>query len=97
MSRAPLGILVYGHGHRWECRHCFNCNVLEYMSYAEGFDPVAGFPPVGLSLAVLRSWLVLNVFSVRQCCEEPGRVFIWIVPAVTVSFSRGLLKYSHAL
>ena len=67
------------------------------MSYAEGFDPVAGFPPVGLSLAVLRSWLVLNVFSVRQCCEEPGRVFIWIVPAVTVSFSRGLLKYSHAL
>ena len=66
------------------------------MSYAGGFDPVAGFPPVGLSLAVLRSWLVLDVFSVRQWCEKPGRVFIWIVPAMTVSCSRGLLKYSQA-
>ena len=32
--------------------------------------------PAGLSLAVLRSWLALNVFSVRQCCQEPGRVFV---------------------
>ena len=97
MSRAPLGIIVSGHGHRLECGHCFNCNGLEYMSYTGGFDPVAGFPLVGLSLAVLRSWFVLNVFSVRQCCEEPGRVFIWIAPAMMVSCSRGLLKYSQAL
>ena len=55
MSRAPLGILVSGHGHRFECGHCFNCNGLEYMSYTVGFDPVAGFPPAGLSLAVPRS------------------------------------------
>ena len=66
------------------------------MSDTGGFDSVAGFPPVGLSLAVLRSWLVLIVFSVRQCCEEPGRGFIWIVPAMKVSCSRGLLIYSQA-
>ena len=55
MSRALLGILVSGHGHRFERGHCFNCNGLEYVSYTGGFDPVAGFPPVELSLAVLRS------------------------------------------
>ena len=76
MSRAPLGILVSGHDYRLECGHCFHCNGLEYMSYTGSFDPVAWFPPAGLSLAVLRSWLVLTVFSVRQCCEEPGSVFI---------------------
>ena len=97
MSRAPLDFLAFGHVHRLECGHCFNYNGLEYMGYTGGFDPVAGFPPAGLSFAVLRSWLVLNVFSVRQCCEEPGRVFIWIVPTMTVSCSRGLLKYSQAL
>ena len=55
MSRALLGISGSGHGHRFECGHCFNCNGLEYMSYTVGFDPVAGFPPAGLSLAVPRS------------------------------------------
>ena len=55
MSRALLDILVSGHGHRFECGHCSNCNGLAYMSYTGGFDPVAGFPPAGLSLAVLRS------------------------------------------
>ena len=59
MSRALLGILVSGHDHRFECGHCLNCNGLEYMSYTGGFDPVAGFPPAGLSLAVLRSYLVV--------------------------------------
>ena len=52
------------------------------MCYLGGFCPV--------------SWLVFNVFSVRQRCEGPGRVFDWIVPAMTVSCSRGLLKYSQA-
>ena len=50
------------------------------------FFPVSGLPPAGLSLAVLRSWLVLIVFSVRQCCEGAGRVFVWMVPAMTVSY-----------
>ena len=55
MSRALLSILVSGHGQRFECGHCFNCNGSENMSYSRGFDPVAGFPTAGLSLAVLRS------------------------------------------
>ena len=55
MIGAVVGILVSGHGHRFECGHCFNCNGLEYMSYTGGFAPVAVFPPAGLSLAVLRS------------------------------------------
>ena len=58
------------------------------MSYTGGFDPVAGFPHVGLSLAVLRSWLVLNVFSVRQYYEEQGRVFVWIVGCSSGSFQQ---------
>ena len=91
MGESPLGILVSSHDHPLECGHCFNCNGLEFMRYTGGFDPVAGFPTVGLSLAVLWSWLVLNV-----CCEEPGRVFSWIVPAMTVSSSRRLLKYLQA-
>ena len=41
-----------GHGHRLKCGRCFNCNGFEYMSYTGGFDPVAGFPPVGLLLAI---------------------------------------------
>ena len=92
MSRALFGILISGHGHRFECGHCFNFNVLEHMICTGVFNPVAGFPPVGLSLSVLRSLLVLNAFSVHHCCEEPGRVFVWIVPAMTVLYSRGLLK-----
>ena len=61
------------------------------------FCPVYGFPIAWLSLAVLRSWLVLNVFSVGQCCGEQGRVLVWIVPAMTVSCSRGVLKYVQAI
>ena len=76
MSRAHLAFLVPGLGHRLICCHCFNCNGLEYMSYTGGFDPVAGFPPAGMSSAVFRSWLVLHVFPVRQCCEETGRVLV---------------------
>ena len=72
MSRAPLSILVSGHGHRLEYGHCFNCNGLEYMSYAGGFDPAAGVPPVGLSLAVLRLWLVLNVFRLVNAVNNQG-------------------------
>ena len=52
VSGAPLGILFSGHGHRLECGRCLNCNGFEYMSYTGGFDPVAGFPPVGLLLAI---------------------------------------------
>ena len=67
MSRAPLGILVSGHSHRLECGFCFNCNDLEYMRYTGGFDSVAGFPPAGLSLAVLRSYpVVLGAHSVSS-------------------------------
>ena len=55
VSRAIVGILVSGHGHPFECGRCFHCNDAEYVSYSGGFDPVAGFPPVGLSLSFLRS------------------------------------------
>ena len=44
----------------------------ENMSYTGDFDPVAGFPPVGLSLVVLRSWLVLQVFSVVNAVKNQG-------------------------
>ena len=54
MSRALLGILVSGHGHRFECDHGFKCNGFEYMSYTGGFDLVAGFPSAG------RRWLSLG-------------------------------------
>ena len=53
-SRAPLGILFSGHGHRLECDRCFICNGLGTCT--GGFDLVAGFPPAGLPLAVLRSY-----------------------------------------
>ena len=53
-----------------------------------GVCPVSGFPPAGLSLAVLTSWLVLNVFSFHRCCEGPGRLLVLIVPAVTGSSSK---------
>ena len=46
------------------------------MCYSLCFFPVSGFPHAGLPLAVLRSLIVLDVFPVRQCCEEPGRVFV---------------------
>ena len=66
-----------GHDHHLASGHCFNCNGLEYMSNTGIFDPVAGFPPAGLSLAApIRS---------RHYCEDPGRVFVWIVPAATVT------------
>ena len=55
-----------------------------------------GFPLWGCSWLSL-GWLILNVFSVRQCCEKPETVFVWIIPAMTVSCSGGLLKYSQAL
>lgn len=67
MKRALFGILGSGHGHRLECGHYVYCNGLWYIIYTGGVDPVAGFHPVGLSLDVLRSWLVMNVYSVRQC------------------------------
>ena len=88
MSRALLGIFVSGHGHRFECGHCLNYSGLEYMSYAGGFDPVAGFPPVGLPLVVLRSYpgrlLPWMLIRSRHCCEEPERVLVWIVLVATV-------------
>ena len=37
-----------------------------------GFDPVAGFPPTGLSLAVLASWLVLKVFGFVNAVKNQG-------------------------
>ena len=73
MSRAPLDFLAFGHVHRLECGHCFNYNGLEYKGYTGGFDPVAGFPPAGLSFAVLRSWLVLNVFRFVNAVKNQGR------------------------
>ena len=36
------------------------------------FCTVSGFTPAGLSLAILRSWLELNVFSVSQCFDQGG-------------------------
>ena len=94
-SRAPLGIFVPGHGHRWNAAVVSISMVWRVpgMCSAFLFCPVSGFPPAGLSLAVLRSWFVFNVFSVRQCCDEPGRVFVWIVAAMTVSCSTRLFKY----
>ena len=88
MSRVLHGILIFGHDHRLECGHCLSCNYLEYMSFTRGFCPVSGFSPAGLSLAVLSSWLVLNDSSVRQYYEQPGRVFVAIVSAMTISCSR---------
>ena len=88
MSRALLGIVVSGHGHRFECGHFFNCNGLEYMRNIGGFEPVARFPPAGLSLAVLMSYhslLSWMPIRSRHCCEEPGRVLVWIVTAATVT------------
>ena len=93
MSRTPLGILVPGHGHRWNA--AVDSIAMVWSILGGGLLGVR-VSPAGLSLAVLRSWLVWNVFSVRQCCEEPGRGFIWIVPAMKVSCSRGLLIYSQA-
>ena len=55
VSGVPLGIIFSGHGYRFECGRCFSSNVLECMCYTRGFDPVAGFPPAGLLLAVLIS------------------------------------------
>ena len=55
MSWALIAIFVSGHGHRFECGHCFKCSGLEYTSNTGGFDPVGGFPRAGLSLALLRS------------------------------------------
>ena len=68
MSRALLSILVSGHGHRFECGHFYNCNGLDYyVSNAEEFDPVAGFPLAGLSLAVPRFYfVVLDAHSVSS-------------------------------
>ena len=97
MSRSSLGMLVPGHGHRWNAFVVSTAMVWSICVVWGGGCPVSGFPPAGLSLAVLTSWLVLNVFSFRQCCEEPGRVFVWIVPAMMFSCSRGLPKYSQAL
>ena len=59
MSKALHGILVSSHGRRFERDHCYNCNGLDDASYTGVFDPVAGFPPAGLSLVVLRFWLVI--------------------------------------
>ena len=85
MSRAPLSILVSGHGHRLECGRCFNCNGLEYMSYTGGFDS-PGFLPLDCRWLVLGpsllSWMPIQS---RHCCEESGRVFVWIVTAATVA------------
>ena len=86
MSRALLGILVSGHGHRFECGHCFNGNGLEYMSYTRGLTRWPGFLlrdccwPF-LSPGLL-SWMPIRS---RHCCEEPGRVLVWIVIATTVT------------
>ena len=66
------------------------------MCYS-GIFPLSGFPPSGLSLAVLRPRIALNVSSGRRSCEELGRVFVWTVPARTVSCISGLPKWSHAL
>ena len=57
VSRAPLDIIVSGHGHRLECGRCFDCNGLEYMCYAGFFCPVSGFPIGELFLFVLGSYL----------------------------------------
>ena len=64
MSRELLGILVSGHGHRFECGHCYNRNGLDDVRHIGGFDLVAGFPPTGLSLAVL--WFLLVVLDDRS-------------------------------
>ena len=66
-SRALLGMLISGHGHRFECDHCYNRNSLNYVSYTGEFDPVAGFPPAGLSLAVFLSPCVLYWMPIRSC------------------------------
>ena len=97
MSRAPLGILFSGHGHRLECGRCFNCNGLENMSYTGGFDPVAGFPPAGLLLAV-RFKLVLNVLSVLSLLSRAREgVRLDRVSNDGYKSCRGLRIYSQAL
>ena len=58
MSRALLGIIVSGHGHRLNAA-LLQSQCLDDVRHIGGFDPVAGFPPAGLSLAVLWSWLVV--------------------------------------
>ena len=97
VSRAPLDILFSGHGHRLECGRCFNCNSFEYMSYTGGFDPVAGFPPVGLLLAI-RSKLVLNVLSVLSLLSRAREgVRLDRVSNDGYKSCRGLRIYSQAL
>ena len=54
MSRALLGIFNFWPWSSFECGHCYNRNDLDYVTYAGVFDPVAEFPPAGLSLAILR-------------------------------------------
>ena len=43
----------------FECGHFNHRNDFEDVGYTGGFDPVAGLPPARLSLAVLRSYLVV--------------------------------------
>ena len=88
MSRSSLGMLVPGHGHRWNAFVVSTAMVWSICVVWGGGCPVSGFPPAGLSLAVLSSWLVLNDSSVRQYYEQPGRVFVAIVSAMTISCSR---------
>ena len=80
-------ILVPGYGHRWNAP-VVSIAMVWSMCFPGGGCPVSGFPPAGLSLAVLSSWLVLNDSSVRQYYEQPGRVFVAIVSAMTISCSR---------
>ena len=66
VSRAPLDIIVSGHGHRLECGRCFHCNGLEYMCYAGGFCSVSRFPPGELVLFVLGSHLSRSALLVSS-------------------------------
>ena len=48
VSRAPLGILIFGRGHRWNVAVVPIAMVWSIFVIQEGFFPVSGFPPVGL-------------------------------------------------
>ena len=103
MSRAIIGTLVPGHGHRLECGHCFNCNGLEYTSQTGGLTRWPGFLLrhccwlfLGPSLL---SWIPIRS---RPCCEEPGRVLVWIFIAAMVTkvvevFAGVIIQFWRAL
>ena len=71
-SRALLGILISGHGHRFECGHCYNRNGVDYVRYTGNLNSVGGLDRLWLSSQVLACFITGCPFGLFTAVKSQG-------------------------